>query len=471
MRRTKIVCTIGPSSRSPEALEKLVDAGMNVARLNFSHGTQEEHGRVIDSLRAIAARLDRPVAILQDLAGPKVRTGMIAGGSIDLASGATFTLTARDVPGDAQSVSLTYPELPKEVEPGDTLLLSDGALELSVLSTTAEEIVCRVVVGGPLGSHKGINLPTRSIRAPSLSEKDRADLAFGVAKGVDYIALSFVRSAEDIRMARALVREHGGDTPIIAKIEKHEALDCIDAIVAEVDGIMVARGDLGVEIPLERVPLVQKMLIAKANRAGKPVITATQMLRSMVESPRPTRAEVTDVANAIIDGTDAVMLSEETAMGAYPIEAVKMMARIADDAETGFRFEACRRRSEEAGISTLPEAVAHAACSLALDLKAPTILTCTQSGSTSRLVAKYRPPTVIVAATPLASTYRRLALVWGVVPVLVEKTADAEGMIAAAREAGKRAGLLKSGDTVVLTAGFPIGMAGTTNLIKAAVIA
>jgi pyruvate kinase len=470
MRRTKIVCTIGPSSRSPELLEKLVAAGMNVARLNFSHGTQAEHGLVIDTLRAIAERLGRPVAILQDLAGPKVRTGPLAGGTAELESGATFTLTARNVPGDAACVSLTYAELPKEVEPGDTLLLRDGAIELSVLETTPADIVCRVVVGGSLGSHKGINLPTRSIRAPSVSEKDRSDLAFGVAKGVDYIALSFVRSADDVRRARELVRERGGEIPIIAKIEKHEALDCIDAIIAEVDGIMVARGDLGVEIPLERVPLVQKMLIEKANRVGKPVITATQMLRSMVESPRPTRAEVTDVANAIIDGTDAVMLSEETASGAYPVEAVQMMGRIADDAETGFRHDVCRRRSEEAGVATLPEAVAHAACSLAADLKAPTILTCTQSGSTSRLVAKYRPRATILAATPSKATCRRLALVWGVVPVLVEKTSDLEAMIAAAREASRRAGFVKSGDTVVLTAGYPIGMAGTTNLIKAAVV-
>lgn len=470
MRRTKIVCTIGPASRAPETLENLVRAGMDVARLNFSHGTQEEHGAVIDMLRSIADRLGRPLAILQDLAGPKVRTGDLAAGTVELASGATFTLTARSVPGDAACVSLTYPELPKEVAPGDTLLLSDGAIELSVLEITPSDIVCRVVVGGALGAHKGINLPTRSIRAPSISEKDHADLAFGVAKGVDYVALSFVRSPEDVRTAKELIRKHGGDAPIIAKIEKHEALDCIDAIIGVVDGIMVARGDLGVEIPLERVPLVQKMLIEKANRAGKPVITATQMLRSMVESPRPTRAEVTDVANAIFDGTDAVMLSEETASGAYPIEAVQMMGRIADDAETGFRHEACRRRTEEAGVSTLPEAVAHAACGLAADLGVSTILTCTQSGSTSRLVAKYRPRPVILASTPLASTYRRLALVWGVVPVLVGKTVEAEAMIDAAREAGKRAGLIRPGDTVVLTAGYPIGMAGTTNLIKAAVV-
>lgn len=470
MPRTKIVCTIGPASRSPEKLEHLIAAGMNVARLNFSHGSHEEHEEVIVRLREIAARLGRPLAILQDLAGPKIRIGEIATGTVHLQADARFILTTEAVPGDAHRVSITYPALPRDVRPGDTLLLNDGALELSVEETREDEVICRVVVGGPLSSHKGINVPTRSLRVPSITEKDRDDLAFGLERGVDYVALSFVRSSADVLQARRLMAERGRIVPLIAKIEKHEALAHIDEIIEVVDGIMVARGDLGVETPLEKVPLVQKMLIHKCNRAGKPVITATQMLRSMVNNPRPTRAEVTDVANAILDGTDAVMLSEETAVGKYPVEAVQMMVRIAEDAESGFPFSAWTSRLEPGEPVSLPEAVSRAACALAENIRARSIITFTQSGSTARLVAKYRPRPPILAPTPLEETYRRLALIWGVIPILSETTQTTDEMMEKAFAAARRAGLVKRGDTVVITAGVPLGIPGTTNLIKAEIL-
>jgi pyruvate kinase len=327
-----------------------------------------------------------------------------------------------------------------------------------------------VVIGGPLSSHKGINLPSRSLKAPSLTEKDKEDLAFGIQEEVDYVALSFVRNAEDVREAKRFIKEKGSDIPLIAKIEKHEALANINEIIQEADGIMVARGDLGVETPLENVPLVQKMLIQKSNHAGKPVITATQMLRSMVENPRPTRAEVTDVANAVLDGTDAVMLSEETATGKYPIEALAMMVRIAQDAESGFPFNTWSARMEDKKEKTIPEAVSCAACNLAESIKAASILTFTHSGSTARLVSKYRPRHLILAPTPLEKTYRRLALIWGVVPILSESQKNTDAMIDRALKAALNSGVVKRGQKVVITAGVPVGIPGTTNLIKAEVL-
>ncbi|HEX3034091.1 MAG TPA: pyruvate kinase [Thermodesulfobacteriota bacterium] len=470
MPRTKIICTIGPKSQPPEILERLIRAGMNVARLNFSHGTQSEHGEVITEVRSISKRLGYPVAILQDLAGPKIRIGEIEGGSITLESGETFILTNRQVKGNKHEVSITYPDLPKEIQPGDTLLLSDGALELEVLQTDGTDIESRVIIGGPLSSHKGINLPTRSIRASSFTNKDKNDLAFGIEQEVDYVALSFVRAASDILEVRRFIEDRGCDIPIIAKIEKHEALEKIDEIIEAVDGIMVARGDLGVEIPLEKVPLVQKMLIEKSNRAGKPVITATQMLRSMVDNPRPTRAEVTDVANAILDGTDAVMLSEETAMGNYPVEAVEMMAKIAEDAELGFPYHLWIYRFESKNVKTVPEAVSHAACSLAENIDASSIVTFTYSGSTARLVSKYRPRRPILALTPLEKTYRQLALTWGVTPILGQKMNGTDKMIEKVTEIALKSGLTKRGERVVITAGLPLGVPGTTNLIKAVML-
>ncbi len=455
MRMTKIVCTIGPASRNPDTLEKLMRAGMNVARLNFSHGTQGEKARTMADIRSIARRLDLPVAILQDLAGPKIRTGAIPGGPVTLESGNAFVLTNRDVPGSDREVSLTYRALPRDVKKGDSILLNDGAIELTVEEAGERDIRCRVVVGGELSSHKGINLPGRSVGAGILTAKDRGDLAFGLEQGVDYVALSFVRSAKDVAAARRVMKRLKRSAPVIAKIEKHEALQNIDEIVEAVDGVMVARGDLGVEIPIEDVPRMQKMIIGKANRAGKPVITATQMLKSMVDSPRPTRAEVADVANAILDGSDAVMLSEETAMGRYPVQAVAMMSKVACSAEKMFPFRAWTAKFAEAEMAEPQEAVAHAACRLAEDIGAAAVITCTQSGSTTRRVAKYRPFQPILAMTPDKNTLRALALVWGAVPILMGPAADVSEMERAAVRLALERKHVKRGDRIVMTAGVP----------------
>ena len=468
MNKTKIICTIGPASRSPGIIEKLIEAGMNVARLNFSHGTLEEHAATITDIRAAAARLNRHVAVLQDLAGPKIRTGAMAAGTVTLVNGQPFTLTNRDVPGDVHEVGLTYPELPSNVRAGDTLLLADGLLELEVESTSDRDIRCKVIAGGPLSAHKGINLPQRSINAPILTEKDRRDLEFGLAHDVDFIALSFVRTAHDVASVKKVITEGGYDVPLIAKIEKFEALANIDEILQVADGIMVARGDLGVEIPLETVPRTQKMLIAKTNAVAKPVITATQMLRSMVENPRPTRAEVTDVANAILDGTDAIMLSEETAQGAYPVQAVRVMTKVAADIEPLFDHEGWDARLNATTKLSFEAAVAHTAVEMANDIGAAAIVTCTTSGSTSRLVARYRPRQPLLAMTPVARTAVRLALTFGAVPVLMAPTDNAEDLERSAIAAALQNGYVKPGQPLVITAGLPFNRAGTTNTIKVA---
>ncbi len=471
MPRTKIVCTIGPASSSPRILEQLIKAGMSVARLNFSHGTRSEHRRVILHIRRIARRLGRPVAILQDLAGPKIRIGEIENGVVTLESGELFTLTNRRVTGDEKAVSINYPSLPKEIKPGDTLLLSDGALELKVLETNVHDIKSRVIIGGPLSSNKGINLPTGSVETPILTDKDKDDLAFGIELDVDFVALSFVRNANDVQDVKRFMKRRGASgVPIIAKIEKHEALMNIDEIINVVDGIMIARGDLGVEIPLEKVPRVQKMLIEKTNIFAKPVITATQMLRSMVDSHRPTRAEVTDVANAILDGTDALMLSEETAIGNFPVESVKMMARIAEDTESGFPFDAWSQKYSAENLKSVPEAVSRRACDLAEDIDARLIITFTKSGATARMVSKYRPRRAILAATPVNETYRRLALVWGVVPILSKTTKSTDQMITGVIKDALSSGLVSHGEKAVITAGIPVGISGNTNLIKTEIL-
>lgn len=467
MRKTKIVCTVGPASSTPAMLEKLIGAGMNVARLNFSHGTQEEHHETIRHIREISAQMQQPVAILQDLAGPKIRIGVIEQDTVHIEAGARFILTSRDVPGSAQEVSLRYKELPHLVEDGDTLLLADGAIELQVESTNEHDIVCKVVIGGQLSSHKGVNLSSRTIDIPILTEKDRADLQFGLEHDVDYIAMSFVRSAKDVQSVLDAIGDEKPRPPLIAKIEKHEALVHMDGILPLVDGIMVARGDLGVEIPIERVPVVQKNLISQANRARKLVITATQMLRSMVDSPRPTRAEVTDVANAVLDGTDAVMLSEETAIGSYPERAVRMMSRVAVDAEQAFPHEDWRAQSMEAKEKRRPEdAVARSACGLATLVGAGAIVTCTSSGSTARLVAKCRPQPPILALTPDEKTWRRLALVWGAMPWRLPSADSTDRMIRDAAQEACASGLVKPGELLVLTAGIPLNQPGTTNMIR-----
>lgn len=468
MRRTKIVCTIGPASESPTILARLVREGMDVARLNFSHGSHDSHAEKIRLIRRLAGEAGRPVAILQDLAGPKIRIGALAEGAVTLRPEDRLVLTTRPVPGDAREISVTYKGLPEDVRAGDTLLLADGALDMLVEGVEGPDIHCRVVTGGVLGSHKGINLPSRSIRAPILTDKDRRDLAFGLGQGVDFIALSFVRSAADIAVVREVMDGLGRRVPLIAKIEKHEALDELDAIVEAADGLMVARGDLGVDIPLERVPRVQKRLIEKANLAGKPVITATQMLKSMVEAPRPTRAEVTDVANAILDGTDAIMLSEETAAGAFPVQAVRVMAKVAADVEPLFDHQGWNAKLKDATRLSFEAAVAHTAVEMATDIGAAAILTCTTSGSTTRLVARYRPRQPLLAMTPHPKTAMRLALTFGAVPVLMPETASAEDLERRAIGAALQNGYVKPGQPVVITAGLPFNVSGTTNIIKVA---
>jgi pyruvate kinase len=466
MKKTKIVCTIGPASSSPGIIQKLIKAGTNVCRLNFSHGDQDQHARTIRRIRKIAASLGQPVAVLTDLAGPKIRIGEIAGGSAELKVGRKFTLTALTVSGDETQVSVNYRKLPRLVRKRDRILLGDGALELEVVSRSKNKIVCRVIRGGTLNPHKGVNLPSRPTGIPILTEKDRRDLEFAVRQGVDYIGLSFVRTASDVRKVRRLIGERGGDIFLIAKIEKPEAVENIAEIVKVVDGIMVARGDLGVEIPFEQVPLAQKTIINQANLAGKPVITATQMMASMVNSPRPTRAEVADVTGAILEGTDAVMLSEESAVGRYPVEAVLSLSRIAREAERNFPCREWTGKFDQQGEVTIEESVARAACALSEDIKADCLITHTASGSAARRVAKYRPFHHILAPTSDRSTYRQLALTWGVFPLLIPPTDDFEVMILRATRAAQTAGLLKKGQKVVVTAGVPLNRPGHTNVIR-----
>ncbi len=463
--RTRIICTVGPASDSPETLRRLVLAGMDVARLNFSHGTHAEHGAVIDSIRKISLETGKPVAILQDLSGPKIRIGKIQGDTVRLEPGRQFTLTTRNVSGNIKLVSVSYKKLPSELEKGDRLLLSDGAIELRVIRTDSTDVVCRVVVGGTLSSNKGINLPSTSISTPGLTTKDEKDLLFGIERGVDFAAMSFVRKPEDLAAARRLMLRNGGKLiPLIAKIEKHEALALLEEIVETADGVMVARGDLGVEIPMENVPGIQKEIIRLANTYAKPVITATQMLRSMVDSPTPTRAEVTDVANAVLDGTDAVMLSEETAVGQYPERAVRTMEKIIRATELTYPFN--RNYVLQENETDPEEAVALCACTLAENTGASLIITCTESGSTSRLVAKYRPEAPVLALTPNESTFRYLAMVWGVHPELLEPAATEKEMLRAARDKALELGFLKPGQKAVLTAGLPLEVPRTTNLVR-----
>lgn len=468
MKKTRIICTIGPASRKPETIAGLIEAGMNVCRLNFSHGTHKEHAALIKDIRKTAKKLGTHVAILQDLSGPKIRTGKMGAGCIKLVPGKKFVLTNRDVPGDAKEVGLTYPDLPLNVRSGDTILLADGAMELLVKSASDTDVICEVVTGGDLTSNKGINLPDRSINAPILSDKDKADLQFGLEQEVDFIALSFVRTAHDVRTVKKVIEAAGQDTPLIAKIEKFEALDNIDDIIAEAGGIMVARGDLGVEIPIELVPSTQKMLIRKTNAAAKPVITATQMLKSMVESPRPTRAEVTDVANAIYDGTDAIMLSEETAMGDYPVQAVEVMTKVALDTEKQLDYEDWTKRLRGHQKLTAKSAVAHSAVDMAEDIEAAAIITCTKSGHTTRHVAMYRPRQPLLTITPSEKTARRTCLVFGAEPLLIDKVENAEELEKAAIEQALQGGYVKPGQFIVITAGLPFGLAAQTNMIKVA---
>ena len=464
-RKTKIVCTIGPASESPRVIESLITAGMSVARLNFSHGTHEDHLRKIVAIRHIAERLKQPVAILQDLAGPKIRIGKMKNGGVELRQGEKFFLTNRKIMGDEKGVSVTYPSLPNEVKPGDRILLSDGTIDLKVLKSDGQDIECEIVVGGGLTSHKGINLPTGTILAKAFTEKDREDLLFGIRNGVDLVGLSYVREAGDIEAVKKVLKQEAANISVIAKIERKEALEKIDEILSASDGIMVARGDLGVETPLEKIPNVQKMLIRKANALGKTVITATQMLRSMVDHNLPTRAEVTDVVNAIYDGTDAVMLSEETASGRFPVEALQMMDKIARSAEEEFPFDQFLK-GEFGKAADLPQAISNAASFLAEQVRAVAIITPTESGSTTRWVSRLRPRQPILALSRHLSTVRSLNLCWGVYPVLVSDWKDTDDMLERSKRMPRDLGMTSVGDRIVIIAGVPISTPGTTNLIK-----
>jgi len=470
LRRTKIVCTLGPASTG-EIIPELVAAGLNVARLNFSHGTQAEHQARIDMVRSAARQAGVPVAILQDLSGPKIRVGDINPEPVQLVPGQTFTLTSRTLAGNQAGCSVNTPEVISATPVGATVLLADGALELQVVEKSADTLTCRVVVGGPLSSHKGLNLPGIPLPISALTAKDREDLDFGLAQGVDLVALSFVRSAREVTELKEIIAGRGLDTPVIAKIEKAEAVAQIGEILAVADGIMVARGDLGVETPLKQVPLVQKFLIAEANRVGKPVITATQMLASMVNNPRPTRAEVTDVANAILDGTDAVMLSEETAVGHYPVEAVHFLDDIARTTEAKFPYDDWLHHHSKLLTDAISDAISFAACELARDLDAKAILASTASGTTAGLLSRFRPSVPIIAVTTREETKRRLCLVWGVVPFLIDGLTSVDEMLEVVKTMAVKQGYLTSGDRLVITAGTPLGTRGATNLIKADFVA
>jgi pyruvate kinase len=460
-KRTKIIATIGPASSSPAIIAKLIRAGMDAARVNFSHGDWNDHTIRIRNIRLEAEKMGKQIAIIQDLQGPKLRVGALENDAVTLRRGDMLMLTTRKVRGTGALLSVTYPRLAKDLKAGDKVLLDDGRLELRVVSKAAGRLRCKVVRGGLLRSHKGVNLPGAKLSLPSLSRKDKADLRFGIAQGVDYIALSFVRTANDIGATRRFLHMHGVDIPIIAKIEKPEAIRNLDEIIRAADGVMVARGDLGVEMSPEQVPLLQKKIINACNLAEKPVITATQMLESMIENPQPTRAEASDVANAILDGTDCVMLSGETAMGNYPVQAVAVMARIAVQTETSLI-----QVPPDTHISGPDESVAHAACRAAAEQHAKAIVTFTQSGSTALLVSKHRPGMGIIAATPFEHIARKISLYWGVTPVILKTKKTTDNMIESVERIMLEKKLAKLRDLIVITAGVPIGVAGSTNMMK-----
>jgi pyruvate kinase len=467
-RHSKIVCTLGPASCSPRIIERLLRAGMDVARLNFSHGTHQEHAQCISLLRAKASAIGKTIAILADLQGPKIRTGVLAGGGpVLLRAGQKFTITTAQVLGDSTRVGTTFRALPREVHRGNRILLSDGLIELRVARVLEREAICEVVNGGLLGENKGINLPGVKLRVPALTQKDKEDLRFALDHGVDYVAVSFVRRPEDVLEARKLIRKAGKATPVIAKLERPEAIEKLEGILRVSYGVMVARGDLGVEMSPEKVPVVQKNIIARAREFRRPVITATQMLESMTENPRPTRAEVSDVANAIFDGSDAVMLSAETATGKYPVETVSMMARIIEDAEASIK-EFPRPLIEEQ--LKIAETVTELVCHASQELHMRVIAVFTHSGFTARLVSRYRPMVPIIAFSPKPETRRKLALIWGVRPVEIDDTRRIDRLAEVSEKRLLAERLVRKGDVVGIVAGTPMGVRGTTNFMKFHVI-
>ena len=468
LKKTKIVCTIGPASRDADTMREMLEAGMNVARLNFSHGTHEEHRKTIETFRRVRDEQDRPAAILLDTKGPEIRLGDFENGSEILEEGDEFTLTSEECPGTKERVSTTYKALPSQVSLGTSILIDDGRVRLRVAGTTEDEVRCIVVNGGKVSNRKGVNIPNQSLDLEYISEADRQDILFGIEMDVDYVAASFVRSGADVKVLRSLLNENGGDRiKIISKIENTGGIENFKEILALSDGIMIARGDMGVEVDFEKLPGIQKKFIKECCKAGKTVITATQMLESMTHSPAPTRAEITDVANAVFDGTSAVMLSGESAAGDYPVETVKAMAKIVsqaeEDAEEVNQYKFLEVETNDRDVSN---AMGHAACTTAHDIKASAIVAITTSGYTAEMMAKYKPVEPIIAATPDSKTYHQQALTRGVYPVLTQRSSNWNDLMEKAIEGAERMKFVKKGDCIVLSAGMPLQVPGTTNLIR-----
>lgn len=466
MRKTKIICTIGPSSESEEKLRELMLAGMNVARFNFSHGTHEEHKKKFDRAIKVSNELGLPVATLLDTKGPEIRLKDIEGGKTELVSGQKFILTTEEILGTNEKVSISYKNLVNDISVGTTILIDDGLIEMVVDAIEDTDILCTVINGGPISNHKGVNVPGAELSMPYISDVDRSDIMFGCDMGFDFIAASFVRCREDILEVRKILDEHGSHMKIIAKIESMQGIRNLEDILTVSDGIMVARGDLGVEIPMEEVPVVQKQMIKMAEAQGKHVITATQMLESMIKNPRPTRAETTDIANAIYDGTTAIMLSGETAAGAYPVEAVRTMARIAERSEQDIDYNGRMKRREHIDNFDVTTAISHATCTTAMDLKAAAIITVTISGFTAGMISRYKPSCPIIACSVSPRICRQLSLSWGVTPIWIARENTTDDLFDVAIHAAEEAGYIKKGDKVVLTAGVPLGVSGKTNMLR-----
>ncbi|MDR1092592.1 MAG: pyruvate kinase [Clostridiales bacterium] len=470
MRKTKIICTLGPATDDPAVLRELIRAGMNVARLNFSHGTHADHLKRITMIKEARAELGVPLAVMLDTKGPEIRIKTFRDGPIELSAGDTFTLTTREAEGTRDTVSITHPSLPAFLKPGNAILLNDGLIELKVERLTATDVVCRVVYGGPLSDRKSMNLPGIEIDMPYLSDADKSDILFGIANDVDYLACSFVRCEGDVRLVRGFIDANGGgDVDIIAKIENRQGVDNIDSIIRASDGIMVARGDMGVEIPYIELPAIQKQIIKKCYYAGKKVITATQMLESMINSPRPTRAEASDVANAVYDGTSATMLSGETAAGRYPVQVVRAMAAINSETEDNIHYKK-RFKALDPQIANISDAVSHATCSAADDLNAAAIIVVTRSGKTARMISRFRPQIPIIAAVTDAKAYNKLSINWGIYPVMAELQPDTDALFRHAADKALATGLVKRGDIVTITAGIPVGVSGNTNILKIEIV-
>ena len=466
MRKTKIVCTLGPATDRDGILREMLLAGMNVARFNFSHGSHEEHKGRLDALKVLREELQLPVAAMLDTRGPEIRLKTFAAGSIQLRTGQEFTLTTENIVGDQDRCAITYSDLPQDVRAGDTILLDDGLVRLTVLETLPTAIRCRVENDGVMKDRKGVNVPNVRLSMPYMSQRDREDILFGVQQGFDYIAASFVRTAADVREIRRLLDQQNSSIQIIAKIENQEGVSNVADILAAADGIMVARGDMGVEIDFTEIPIIQKEIIAQCVACGKPVITATQMLDSMMEHPRPTRAEITDVANAIYDGTSAIMLSGETAAGKYPVEAIQTMDAIAQRTESDINYAKRMRNMANQGRLSIAAATAHAACTTAMDIGADAILTVSKSGTTARLVSRFRPGTTVAALLMDPQVQRQMALYWGGVPLTMSRASSTDELVEFAVQAAEEAALVKQGDLVVVTAGVPVGVSGTTNMIR-----